>query len=281
MFLVTGATGNVGSEVVEQLLAAGEQVRVFTRDAGKAARWAGRVEAVTGSFEETDRFAAACTGAKGVFLMNAAVEAAVFERLVEAAKKAGVETAVFLSSVTAGTPELAIGRMHLEKEDAIRAAGLTGRFVRATGFMTNTLAWKRTINAEGAVYHPLGDGRAAVVAQEDMAAVAVKALTAPETMEEVLEVTGGAAMTVAEQVAVLERVLGRTIRCVEISVAQAVAGMVQAGVPEPVARAVGESFAVVREGGGAGVSDTVRRVVGREPVGFEPWARRHFVNGNG
>ena len=59
MYLVTGATGNVGSEVVGQLLAKGQKVRVFTRDAAKVAHWGNRVEVATGDFTRPETFAQA------------------------------------------------------------------------------------------------------------------------------------------------------------------------------------------------------------------------------
>lgn len=177
MYLITGATGNVGSGLVEQLLAAGERVRVYTRDANKVERWNGRVEVAVGDFSEPERFADAVAGVDGVFLMNGGLDGAVFERLVETIKAAGegkngtprAPRVVFLSSILAGNSELLIGRMHREKEEAIRRAGLAGRFVRPGGFMSNVLGWAKTIKAEGTVFHPLADGRAAVIAPDDIA----------------------------------------------------------------------------------------------------------------
>ncbi|MDX6458008.1 MAG: hypothetical protein QOE55_1705, partial [Acidobacteriaceae bacterium] len=59
MYLVTGATGNVGREVVSQLLAQGQKVRVFSRDAAKVAQWGDRVEVAIGDFTHPETFAQA------------------------------------------------------------------------------------------------------------------------------------------------------------------------------------------------------------------------------
>ena len=83
MYLVTGATGNVGSEVVEGLLAKGKQVRVFTRDAAKAARWGNRVEVAIGDFTGQESFAKALADVEAVFVMNGALDGGIFWQLMK------------------------------------------------------------------------------------------------------------------------------------------------------------------------------------------------------
>jgi uncharacterized protein YbjT (DUF2867 family) len=72
MYLVTGATGNVGSEIVERLLQRNEEVRVFTRNPIKLGTLGSRVQVSTGDFAEPETFAAAAAGVKAVFLTNGA-----------------------------------------------------------------------------------------------------------------------------------------------------------------------------------------------------------------
>lgn len=179
MYLVTGATGNVGSEVVAQLLAAGEQVRVFTRDPAKVAHWGDRVQVAIGDFESSDTFARAIAGMEGAFLMHGGPDAEPFRRLIAVASSQGNPRLVFLSTILASKPEFKIGKLHKDKEDAIRQSGLQGRFVRAGGFMSNSYRWSGSIKTEGVVYNPMGTGKATLIAPEDIAAVAMKALTVP------------------------------------------------------------------------------------------------------
>ena len=275
MYLVTGATGNVGSEVVAQLLASGEKVRVFTRDAAKVARWGDRVEVAIGDFAKPGTFANAFAGVEGAFLMSGGPDGEPFAQLVAAAKAQGNVRIVFLSTILAGSPEFQIGKLHKDREDTIRASALPAKFVRAGGFMTNAYRWIDTIKTEGVVYNPMGAGKFAPIAPEDIAAVAVKALTTPGLPEEVFELTGGALLSVPEQVSILAEILGKPIRCVEVSTETAVQNFIRAGVPPHVAAAVGESFRVVREGRTPLVKDTVARVTGKTPKTFEVWAREH------
>jgi hypothetical protein len=70
-------------------------------------------------------------------------------------------------------------------------------------------------------------------------------------------------------------VLGRPIRCVDLTSEGTVQGLLQAGMPPHMATAVAQSFEAVRDGRAATVKDTVARVTGRQPQTFEAWAREH------
>jgi len=275
VFLVVGATGNVGSEVTDQLLERGLHTRVFTRNAAKVERWGDRVEVAIGDFQSPDTFARAVNGAEAVFVMSQSPDQQAFARLIDAAKLFGQPRIVFLSSLAAKQPDLQIGVLHKQKEDTIRASGLPAVFVRPGGFMSNSYQWIPSINAEGVVYNALGDTRFAPVAPEDIAAVAVESLIRPELSGKTFDVTGGELLNVPEQVEILAKVLQKPLRCIEITVETAIENLTRTGIPAPIARAVGESYRAVRDGGILGVRDTIETVTGRKPMIFETWARRH------
>src|SRR5271170_6363598 len=117
MYLVTGATGNVGSEVARQLLSKGHRVRVFTRDAAKLAELGGEVEVAIGDFTSPETFVPAVSGVDGVFIMNGPLDGGLFRQLIAAAQAQGNPRVVFLSSIFAGFPESSIGQLHKDKED--------------------------------------------------------------------------------------------------------------------------------------------------------------------
>jgi uncharacterized protein YbjT (DUF2867 family) len=176
MFLVSGATGNVGSLLVEQLLASGKRVRVFARDHGKVAHWGDRVEIAIGEFENGESFARAAADIEAAFVVNGGSDVETFKRLLSALKSHGAPRIVFLSSLLASWPGFQIGQMHLAKEDAIRQSGLHGTFLRPGAFMSNSFQWAGSIKTDGVVYNPMGTGRAAIIAPADIAAVAQKVL---------------------------------------------------------------------------------------------------------
>jgi len=275
MYLVTGATGNVGSNVVAQLLDRKAKVRVFVRDPAKVAHWGDRVEIAIGDFGKPVTFARAVAGVEGGFLMNGGPDQEPFRQLIAAARAHGNPRIVFLSTLLAGAPEFQIGKLHKDKEDVIRESGLPGKFIRPGGFMTNSYQWIGTIKAEGVVYNPMGTGKSAPIAPEDIAAVAVQALTVPSLSDEVFELTGSQLLSVPEQVNILADVLGKPIRCIDVPTETAVQGLIRAGIPAQVAAAVGQSFEAIRDGRAIAVRDTVERVTGNQPKTFETWAREH------
>jgi len=274
MILVTGATGNVGSQVVQQLLAQGRKVRV-TRDAAKISSLAAEVEVALGDMTQPDTFAAAAQGAEAIFLMNGALDGRAFRQLLEVAKAGRNPRVVFLSTLFAAVPNLRIGQLHKDKEDALRSSGLPYAIVRAGNFMTNSYQWIGSIQAEGIVYNGIGEGQTAMIAPEDIAAVAVYALTAPQLSETVFEVTGPGLETTAQRVRILSKYVGRELRTVDISPEKAVEGLKANGVPPQVAEAVAESLAAIRQGRETKVTDTVQRVTGRAPRTWEQWSKEN------
>jgi uncharacterized protein YbjT (DUF2867 family) len=277
MYLVTGATGNVGSAVVAELLAKNEKVRVFTRDERKVAHWGNQVDIAVGDFNRPDTFASATEGAQAVFLMNGGPDGASMRELVAAAKTKGQPRIVFLSTILAGSSEFLIGKLHKEKEDVIRESGLEAQFLRPGGFMSNAFMWIKSIKSDGVVYNAMSMGKSAPIAPEDIAAVAVDSLTTQRVADGVLELTGGALLSIPEQVDTLSEVLGNPIRCEDISISQAIERMIETGIPDPVARAVAQSFEAVREGRGARLTDTVSKIKGQRPMSFEDWARKQVA----
>jgi uncharacterized protein YbjT (DUF2867 family) len=275
MYLITGATGNVGSKIVSQLLDKGEKVRVFTRDPDKVAHWGDSVEVVIGDFTHPETFTQAVSGVEGVFIMNGPLDGGIFRQLIAVAKAQGNPRVVFLSSLFADFPESPIGQLHKDKEDAIRASGLSGKFVRAGSFMTNSFQWLGTIKGEGVVYNSMGTGKVAPVAPEDIAIVAVHALTDPNPSPEILEVTGGELLSIPEQVAILSQAVGKPIRSVSVPTEAAVQGLIRIGTPPPVAAAVAQSFEIIRDGRLATVKDTVQQLTGKQPRTYQSWAQEH------
>ena len=108
------------------------------------------------------------------------------------------------------------------------------------------------------------------MAPQDIAAVAVRALTNPDAPE-ILEVTGGELLTVPDKVGIVSRATGRPVRVVEISGEQAEQGLLKAGFPPFVAKAVSHSYEEIRSGKMAFVRDTVQNTKGALPVTYAKW----------
>ena len=122
MFLVTGATGNVGGELVRALAEAGRRVRALTRGGDQPAFPPG-TEAVAGDLNDPASLRPALDGAEGVFLLSGYADMA---GVLAEARRAGVATVVQLSGMSAGSGDQsnAITRYMAGSEQAVRECGL-------------------------------------------------------------------------------------------------------------------------------------------------------------
>ena len=177
-YLVTGATGDIGSRVVKSLLERGERPRVFARDARKAReRYGERMDVAVGDLADAGSLYAALAGVDALFLVNSGPEIASRDAAAaQAARAASVRHLVKLSSMDA-QQQVGTGVWHARGESAIRASGIKFTFVQPTGFMANALFWAAPIKAGGVVRSATGDGKIPFIHTDDTAGVATEALT--------------------------------------------------------------------------------------------------------
>jgi len=273
IYLITGATGDVGFRVVEALLQQGVRPRVFVRNHDKARSLFGDlVNVFTGDLADSMSLRAALEGADSLFLLNSGPEIPVQDALAAtAAKAAGVTHIVKLSSIDV-EQSLAIGAWHEKGEAAIRACGVPFTFIRPTGFMSNLLAWAPSIRSEGVIRTSTGDGRRAFIHSADIAAVAAKAMATRNYLGESLPVTGPEALTFAEAAAKIGTAIGKPVGFEPISDEEASRRFAATGEPTEVIEAHGALWRAIREGRLATVTNEVERILGRKPISLDEWA---------
>ncbi|GLW70901.1 NmrA family transcriptional regulator [Kitasatospora phosalacinea] len=277
MILVTGATGNVGRALVRALDAKGAPVRALVRDPARAARLPARVERVVGDLGEPATLAPAFDGADRVFLLTPGLGSEHTAHAVAAARAAGVRHLVHLSSANVlGDPVPAMGRWHHDREEIVRGSGIPFTVLRPGGFMTNALEWADTIRTGGYVLDPVGPGRLAPIDPADVADVAALVLTEDGHRGEHHALTGGEALTVTEQVALLAAATGRPLAVRPAATPEeAVRARFPDGAPAALAAAITETFALLRADTTGFRTDTVQRLLGRAPRTFADWCARH------
>jgi uncharacterized protein YbjT (DUF2867 family) len=275
-YLVTGATGEVGSRVVEFLLQRGERPRVFVRDAQKArARFGDRVDVAAGDLADAGSLFAALQGSSALFLVNSGPEIAKRDELAaKAAKAAGVRHLVKLSSMDA-QQDVGTGVWHARGEAAIRASGITFTFVQPTGFMANALFWAAPIKAGAAVRSATGDGKIPFIHTDDIAAVATEALTTRKHNGQSLPITGPEALSYAEMAAKIGAVIGKPVGFQAIPEEQVRRRMSESGDSEEMIAAHLSIYRALREARLAEVTNNVERVLGRKPITFDRWAQEN------
>jgi uncharacterized protein YbjT (DUF2867 family) len=279
-YLITGATGDVGSKVVERLLERGEQPRAFVRDPQKArAIFGDRVEIVIGDLAHTESLRTALEGVDSLFLVNGGPQ--IPERdddAAGAAKDAGVKLLVKLSSMDV-EQGLAIGAWHERGEAAIRASGIGFTFIRPTGFMSNLLAWTQSIRTEGVVRSSTGDGKRAFIHSDDIAAVAVEALISRQYEGQALPITGPEALSFPEVTARIGAAIGKPLLFEPISDEEAGQRYTAAtGASEAETQAHVALWRAIREGRLGAVTDTVERVLNRKPISLDQWLTENVAS---
>ncbi|MGO4417724.1 NAD(P)H-binding protein [Streptomyces sp. MCAF7] len=277
MILVTGATGNIGRELVRELDAKGAKSRLLVRDPARAAGLPERAERAVGDLGEPTTLTPAFAGVDKLFLLTQGIGTDYTTAAIAAAEDAGVRHIVHLSSfhVTLD-PIPAMGRWHHEREKIVRASGIPATFLRPGGFMTNALDWLPTIREGNHVLDPFGPGRYAPIDPADIAAVAALALTEDGHQDKEYVLTGDETFTVAEQVRIISETIGREIEVREAATpAEAVRFRFPNGAPQALADALTEGLSLMRADTVGFRTDTVERLLGRRPRNFADWCVRH------
>jgi uncharacterized protein YbjT (DUF2867 family) len=270
--LVTGATGNVGRELVAALVGAGERVRALVRREEDRGRLPDGVEGAVGDLDRPETLTGVLDGVSGIHLLAGY---AGMSALLAEARSAGVERVVLQSSSAVPTGDLgnAVARYHILSERAVRESGLAWTFLQPNSFMTNTLQWVPQLRAGDVITAPFADVPIATIDPHDIAAVSAAALTSSEHDGRSYRLSGPESLLPADRARILGEVLGRTLRFKAQSNDDARAEM-SAAMP---AEYVDAFFSFFVDGtiDESTVLPTVAEILGREPRPFEQWASAH------
>lgn len=216
--LVTGATGAVGRQVVQQLVTRGADVRALARDPSKADLPAG-VEVVQGDLLDVDSLRTAFADVSTLFLLNAVVADEYTQALIalNVAREAGIERIVYLSVIHS---DLYVNVPHFAGkhgvECMIEQMGLNATILRPAYFMQNDLTIKDVVTGYGIYPMPIGSKGLAMVDTRDIAEIAAIELLRREQSAVSLglhriNLVGPQTLTGVDVAAIWTDVLGREI----------------------------------------------------------------------
>jgi uncharacterized protein YbjT (DUF2867 family) len=266
--LVTGATGKSGSRVVKQLRALGRPVRAAARHGEHVFDWT-----------DSGTWDAALEGVQSVYIVQ--LDGTMLVRpFVELAVKHGVQRVVLASGRGIDNPDYATDSSGMldglvDSETSVRESGLEWTITRPGWFAQNFSEgfFADSIRA-GELRLPTGDGAAGFVDAEDIAAVVVAALTEDDKHSgQLYELSGPAAVSVAEAVATISEAAGREIRYVPLSVEDYIAELVEQGLSRKEAGMYADMVEPLRNGTDAYLSDGVERALGRPARTFAEFAK--------
>ena len=272
-YLITGATGDVGSRVVRKLVERNISPRILARSAEKARAMFGQAADIwVGDLAEPETIRPAFKSVDALFLVNVGPEIPQRdEAAATIAGEEGVGRIVKLSSLDV-EHGLAIGAWHEKGEAAIRASDVSFTFVRPTGFMSNLLAWAHSVKTEGIVRSSTGDGARPFIHSEDIAAVCAAALLDEDYAGRILSITGPKSVTFADATEIMARAIGKPLVYREISDEEAEERYSKvSGSAEETAAHVA-LWRAIQEGRLAATTEEVEQILARRPLSLEQWA---------
>lgn len=269
MFVVTGATGNVGRALVRTLVEAGRPVTAVARRIGRDDVPAG-ARAVAADLGDPASLEPALNGAKALFLLVAGDDPA---GIVERARIAGVGRVVLLSSQGVGTRPGG-GYAHAASfERAVAASGLPYTILRSGGLASNAFAWAEPIRTNRVAAAPFADVALPFIDPEDVAAVAAAVLTGDGHDGATYVLTGPAPITPRQRAEAIAQAIGQPVTFIEQSVEQAreqMSAFMPAAVVEGTLSILGEPTPEEQA-----VSPDVEKILGRPAEPFTTWATRN------
>jgi uncharacterized protein YbjT (DUF2867 family) len=273
MILVTGATGNVGGDVLRGLLSLGQPVRAAVTDPSRASKtMPEHAELIRFDFTDPSTFGPALEGVTRVFLMRPPImgDPKVFQPFLEALKFCNIEQVVFLSLLGAqGNPVVP----HRKLELAIEKLEIPHVFLRPSFFLQNlSTTHLQDILERGDLFVPAGNGRTSFIDARDIAAVAVRALSVPHIVNGGIDLTGSEALTYSEVAKTFSDVLGRRITYSNPAPPKFGLEMRRRGMKADFVNIMILIYNTNRFGLAAKVTHDVERILGRKPISVREFA---------
>ena len=282
--LITGASGNVGSEVVRQLSSSRKDINIkaaghSVESVRKVIKSDDRIEPTELDYDKPDTLRQALKGVQKLFLLTPFQSDMVelSSNMLKEVKNAGNINHIVKLSVMGADAEPGItgGRLHRQAEKMIEDSGLSSfTFLRPNFFMQNFVNFlSQMIREQGSFYLPAGDGKVSFVDIRDIAAVAVQALTNDNHGGKAYTITGPEAISYEDAARILSEQVSKKISYVNVSEEQTREGMKSMGMDEWFINSMMELYDITRMGYALQVTSTVEEVTGRKPISFSQFAR--------
>ncbi len=269
MYVITGASGQLGRLVIDELLRAvpASELAAAVRSPEKVDDLAKKgVHVRQADYNHPDTLDAAFSGADKVLLISSSEvgqRAPQHANVIAAAKKAGVGLLAYTSILHADTTPLALGSEHQQTEAMLVESNVPYVLLRNGWYTENYAAGIPVALQHGAVFGCAGEGRIASAARADYAAAAAAVLLADDQAGKVHELAGDGAYTLAEFAAEIARQTGKTVVYQDMPEAEYANVLKGAGFPDGMAQLLAQSDTGASKDGLFDDSKTLSRLIGR------------------
>lgn len=268
MLVITAATGQLGTHVLEQLLerVPAASIRAAVRTPAKAARWAERgVDVVQADYDDPASLQRAFAGADKVLLISSSEigsRARQHRNAIDAATHQQVGLLVYTSLLHADTSHSVLAEEHLPTEQAIRASGLDWVILRNGWYTENYTENLDAPLQSGAFYGAAGEGRIAAATRADFAAAAVAVLTEDGHVGQTYEL-GGTPFTMRQLAETVGAVVHKDLKYVDLPESDFEAALIGAGLPDGFAHVLANADTAIAKGDLDSDSGDLERLIGR------------------
>jgi NAD(P)H dehydrogenase (quinone) len=274
MILVTGATGQLGRIVVQQLLknTSSDKIAALVRDEGKATdmKDAG-VNLRVGHYDDPASLEQAMQGIERVLLIAGTDEerrVQQHQNVVDAAKKAGVQGIAYTSRTLKDRSTLANKLMegHFQTEDAIQQSGLSYALFRNVLYMDTIPQFVGERVFDTGIVLPAGEGRVAFALRSEMGEAIANSLLAGGWNQTIYKLTGSQSYSFGDVAAELTRLSGREVNYKPVEASAFAAQMIGRGVPDQIAQRVVGFMTDIKNGQEDEISPDLEQLLGRKPA---------------
>lgn len=269
MIAITGATGQLGQHVIEELLKTvpASQIVAIVRNPAKAE--ALRQQGVVvrqADYTDEAAFTTALNGVDKLLLISSSEvgqRAVQHQNVINAAKAAGVKFIAYTSLLHADKSPLGLHVEHVETENALAASGVPYALLRNGWYTENYLASAPPALEHGVVMGAAGEGKIASATRADYAAAAAKVISEEGHAGKVYELAGDNAWTLSELAAELSKQSGKPVTYQNLSEADFAAALKGVGLPAGLAEMLADSDTGASKGGLFDDSRTLSKLIGR------------------
>jgi uncharacterized protein YbjT (DUF2867 family) len=278
LVLITGATGRVGSALLDRLSDADVDLRVLSHDESKAQSLRNRgVEVIQGDFLTPETLGPALDQVTAVFLATPIHPEQITQatNVIEAARNSGTAPRIVRLSVHQASHQAPTrnSRQHAVIEDALASSGLPYTVLRPQSFMQNTLMAASTVATQGKIYQPMKDGRLGMIDARDIGAVAARVLTEEGHDGQIYTLTGPAAISFHDVARILSGILGREVSYLSVSLDKAKETMLARGLSEWLADTLTEYANAHSAGYSDWTTDDVERLTDHRATPYQQFAK--------
>ncbi len=285
--LITGATGQLGTEVINALLKKTDSgaVSALVRDTAKAGDLKARgVDIRVGNYDDLASLVKAFKGIDTLYFVSGsemANRSQQHENVVKAAKEAQVKHVVYTSfqrrNETASSPIAAVAAGHLAAEEALKKSGLTYTILKHGLYLDMLPVFLgEKILESGQIYQPAGEGKTAYILRKDLAEAGAAILSTEGHENKIYEAYAGTTYSYPEIAKIMESISGREISYVSPTTEDYIQTLTGAGVPMEYAGMFAGFGEAIRQGEFADTSNFMETILGRKPVTAEEYLKEVY-----